>query len=139
MSWDTIRTLDAEGVLRFEPHTVTHPSLPQLTDEEVRWEISESRAELEQELGHATGGFCYPAGLFSERERGEVEAAGFRWAVSCEPGVNTRESDRLALRRRQVDRRDTIVDFRAKIAGGHDTPPPVRALYRRLRYGIGVA
>ena len=27
------------------------------------------------------------------------------------------------------------LDFRAKVAGGHDTPLPLRGLYRRLRYG----
>jgi hypothetical protein len=49
--------------------------------------------------------------------------------------VNTPGTDRFALRRRQVDRRDTLLDFRAKIAGGHDTPPRLRAVYRKLRYG----
>jgi hypothetical protein len=45
--------------------------------------------------------------------------------------------DGRALRRRQVDARDRLVDFRAKIGGGHDTPLPLRAAYRRLRYGMG--
>jgi len=137
MSWETIRELDAEGVLRFEPHTVTHPNLLQLPDEAVDREISESRDELAAQLGRAVHGFCYPAGLFAERERRAVERAGLAWAASCEPGVNTATTDRLALRRRQIDRRDTLLDFRAKVAGGHDTPPRLRSVYRRVRYGAG--
>jgi hypothetical protein len=39
------------------------------------------------------------------------------------------------LRRRQIDPRDRLLDFRAKVAGGHDTPLPLRGLYRRVRYG----
>jgi hypothetical protein len=31
-----------------------------------------------------------------------------------------------------------MLDFRAKVAGGHDTPPHLRAAYRRMRYGTGV-
>ncbi|MDX6426090.1 MAG: hypothetical protein QOD52_1495 [Gaiellaceae bacterium] len=138
MGWETIRELDAEGVLRFEPHTVTHPNLLQLGDEGVQREIAASKRELEEQLGRATNGFCYPAGLFGEREHRAVDAAGIAWAASCEPGVNTPSTDRLALRRRQVDRRDTMFDFRAKVAGGHDTPPHLRAAYRRMRYGTGV-
>lgn len=139
MGWETIRELDAEGVLRFEPHTVTHPNLLQLGDEDVRREIAESKRELEEQLGRPTNGFCYPAGLFGERERRAVAGAGVAWAASCEPGVNTPSTDRLALRRRQVDRRDTMLDFRAKVAGGHDTPPRLRAAYRRMRYGAGAS
>lgn len=135
MSWETIRELDREGVLRFEAHTVTHPNLLQLDDDDARREIAESKTELEARLGRDVDTFCYPAGLFGARERNLVAEAGFAIAVSCEPGVNTPATDRLALRRRQVDRRDTMLDFRAKVAGGHDTPPRLRGVYRRLRYG----
>ena len=63
--------------------------------------------------------------------------AGYRVAVSCEPGVNLLQTDRFALRRRQIDSRDGLLDFRAKVGGGHDTPLPLRGVYRRLRYGEG--
>jgi hypothetical protein len=45
--------------------------------------------------------FCDPAGLLGERERWFVADAGYRLAVSCEPGVNQLDTDRLALRRRR--------------------------------------
>jgi peptidoglycan/xylan/chitin deacetylase (PgdA/CDA1 family) len=135
LDWETIRELDREGVMRFEPHTVTHPNLLQLSAADARFEIVESKAELERRLDRPTTTFCYPAGLFGEREQGFVREAGFEAAVSCEPGVNTPGTDRSALRRRQIDRRDTMLDFRAKVAGGHDTPPSLRGVYRRLRYG----
>jgi hypothetical protein len=79
--------------------------------------------------------FCYPAGLFGERELHFVAEGGYRVAVSCEPGVNVPGTDRLALRRRQIDPSDRRLDFRAKVGGGHDTPLPLRGLYRRVRYG----
>ena len=139
MGWDTIRELDRAGTLTFEAHTVTHPNLLQLGDDDARREVAESKRELEERLGRTVSSFCYPAGLFGGRERDLVRDAGFETAVSCEPGVNTRDTDRLALRRRQVDRRDTLLDFRAKLAGGHDSPPRLRGIYRRARYGAGAA
>ena len=65
--------------------------------------------------------------------------SGFNIAVSCEPGVNEAATDRFALRRRQIDGRDSLLDFKAKVGGGHDSPLPLRDLYRRSRFGAADA
>jgi peptidoglycan/xylan/chitin deacetylase (PgdA/CDA1 family) len=135
IGWDEMRRLDGEGVLRFEAHTVTHPNLLALDAESARREIVDGKRELGEQLGREVTAFCYPAGLFSDRDRQLVADAGFRVAVSCEPGVNDAATDPLALRRIQIDARDSLLDFRAKAGGGHDSPPPLRRAYRRLRYG----
>jgi peptidoglycan/xylan/chitin deacetylase (PgdA/CDA1 family) len=137
LGWDEIVELDREGTLRFEAHTVSHPNLLSVDDASARTEIVDGRHELERHLGRRVSAFAYPAGLFGERERRLVAEAGYAAAVTCEPGVNLPSSDRMALRRRQIDRGDSLLDFRAKIGGGHDTPLPMRGAYRRLRYGAG--
>jgi peptidoglycan/xylan/chitin deacetylase (PgdA/CDA1 family) len=137
LGWDEIVELDGEGTLRFEAHSLTHPNLLGLRDAAVREEIVGSKIALEARLGRPVEAFSYPSGLYGIRERGLVAAAGYRVAVSCEPGPNTPRSDRLALRRRQIDARDSLLDFRAKVAGGHDAPLPLRSTYRRLRYQVG--
>jgi peptidoglycan/xylan/chitin deacetylase (PgdA/CDA1 family) len=137
LGWDEIAALDREGTLNFEAHTVTHPSLLAVDERRAWREIAGSREELQDRLGREITAFAYPAGLFGRRERDLAERAGYRAALSCEPGVNLPSTDRLALRRRQIDARDRLVDFRAKVGGGHDTPLPLRATYRRLRYGMG--
>jgi peptidoglycan/xylan/chitin deacetylase (PgdA/CDA1 family) len=136
LTWDEVAELDHDGTLRFEAHTVSHPSLLAVDDEVARDEIRESRHELERRLGRGVTAFAYPAGLYGERVRRLVAEAGYAAAVTCEPGVNVPSSDRFALRRRQIDRGDRMMDFKAKIGGGHDTPLPMRSLYRRLRYGM---
>jgi peptidoglycan/xylan/chitin deacetylase (PgdA/CDA1 family) len=135
LAWDEIAALDRGGSLRFEPHTVTHRNLLTLTDPEAEAEVVESKRELEERLGRSTDTFCYPAGLFGAREMELAAQAGFSRAVSCEPGVNDASVDPFALRRIQVDRRDSLLDFRAKVAGAFDRPPPLRAAWRRRRYG----
>jgi peptidoglycan/xylan/chitin deacetylase (PgdA/CDA1 family) len=137
LGWNEVVDLDRAGTFEFEAHTVTHPNLLAVDDETARAEIAGSKAELEGRLGRAVTVFSYPAGLFGERERRFVAEAGYRLAVSCEPGVNLPTTDRLALHRRQIDARDRLLDFRAKVGGGHDTPLPLRGLYRRRRYGMG--
>jgi peptidoglycan/xylan/chitin deacetylase (PgdA/CDA1 family) len=137
LAWDEIVDLDREGTLRFEAHSLTHPNLLALRDAEAQEEIGGSKVALEAHLRRPVHAFSYPSGLFGIRERGLVAAAGYRVAVSCEPGLNTCDTDRLALRRRQIDARDTLLDFRAKLGGGHDSPLPLRSAYRRRRYGNG--
>ena len=136
LGWDEIIELDRQGTLRFEAHTVSHPSLLAVDDATAATEIRDCRHELEGRLGRPVSAFAYPAGLFGERELRLVAEAGYTAAVSCEPGVNWPGSDRFALRRRQIDSRDRLIDFKAKIGGGHDTPLPLRGAYRRLRYGM---
>jgi peptidoglycan/xylan/chitin deacetylase (PgdA/CDA1 family) len=137
LGWDEIAELDREKTLRFEAHSMTHPNLLRLRDSAARQEIHGSKVALEERLGRPVTAFCYPAGLYGPRERALVAQAGYRVAVTCEPGVNTPTTDRLVLQRRQVDARDSLLDFRAKVGGGHDTPLPLRAVYRRRRYGMG--
>jgi peptidoglycan/xylan/chitin deacetylase (PgdA/CDA1 family) len=137
LDWDEIVGLDREGTLRFEAHSMTHPNLLKLGEAAARQEIAGSKAALEARLARGVRAFSYPSGLFGTRERRLVAAAGYGVAVSCEPGSNSRGTDRLSLRRVQVDRRDGLLDFRAKLGGGHDSPPPLRGLYRRRRYGMG--
>jgi peptidoglycan/xylan/chitin deacetylase (PgdA/CDA1 family) len=136
LGWDEIGELDREGTLHFEAHTVSHPNLLDVDNARAAAEIGDCRVELSERLGRPVTLFAYPAGLHGERERRLARQAGYRAAVSCEPGLNGPHTDRFALRRRQIDAADTLLDFRAKIGGGHDTPPPLRRSYRRLRYGM---
>jgi peptidoglycan/xylan/chitin deacetylase (PgdA/CDA1 family) len=135
LGWDEVVELDRAGTMRFEAHTVSHPSLLAVDDAGAQTEIQDSKRELEGRLERPVTAFAYPAGLFGDRERRLVADAGYTAAVSCEPGVNRPDSDRFALRRRQIDSRDRLLDFKAKVGGGHDTPLPLRGTYRRLRYG----
>jgi peptidoglycan/xylan/chitin deacetylase (PgdA/CDA1 family) len=137
LDWAEIAELDRGGTLEFEAHSVTHPNLLAVDDRRAAAEIEDSKRELEDRLDRPVTALSYPAGLFAQRERQLAIEAGYRVAVSCEPGVNLPHTDRFALRRRQIDARDRLIDFRAKVSGGHDSPLPLRGVYRQLRYGEG--
>lgn len=135
LSWRDITALDGTSPLRFEAHSVSHPNLVHCDDRELANEVGTCRSALEQRLGRAVSIFCYPGGVFGERERLAVERAGYAAAVSCEPGCNDRDADPLLLLRTQVEAHDSLTDFRARLRGAHDTPLPARAALRRLRLG----
>jgi peptidoglycan/xylan/chitin deacetylase (PgdA/CDA1 family) len=134
LSWREIVALDRESALSFEAHTITHPDLRAVDGGRAEREIAGSKAALEERLGRAVTAFCYPAGLYGERERRLVQAAGFRAATTCEPGANAPPCDPLTLRRIAVDGSDRLSDFDAKLRGAHDRSSFLRAAYRNIRY-----
>jgi peptidoglycan/xylan/chitin deacetylase (PgdA/CDA1 family) len=128
--WDELRGEEATGLVRFEPHTMTHPVLTTLAREDAHREIMESKGVVEGELGRPARLFCYPAGYYSAREVELVRECGFRAAVTCEFGVNHAPFAHNELRRTIVERSDPLWLFRARLAGATDAPPPGRRTRR---------
>ena len=75
---DEIRTL-AEN-MEIGAHTMSHPQLPTLSDDEAHKEISESKTFLEEVTGKPVVSFCYPRGEYLPKHVQMVRDAGFRLA-----------------------------------------------------------
>ena len=119
LSWEDVAQLDGPA-LRFEAYSLTLPDLTAVSDERAREEIAGSKGTLEARLGREVSLFCYPGGLYGEREVRLVAEAGFRAACTSEPGLNTELTDPFRLHRIRIDARDSLLDFRAKLDGGFD-------------------
>lgn len=133
LSWDEISRMVAEGLVDVQAHTRTHPRLPGVSERQARDEIVGSKHDLERHVPYAVTSFCYPAGLYGEREIALVREAGYRAGVTTDPGVNTGAEPRFALRRTLIYGSDSGEDFAAKISGALDHPLPLRSwLHRRL-------
>jgi peptidoglycan/xylan/chitin deacetylase (PgdA/CDA1 family) len=84
-------------------HTVSHPILARLTDEQVGQEIQGSKHFLEQLLGERVGLFAYPNGKPGEDYTPQcvevVRNLGFDAAVSTRWGASGTQDDLLQIRR----------------------------------------
>jgi peptidoglycan/xylan/chitin deacetylase (PgdA/CDA1 family) len=98
VTWDELREMNAAG-LEVGSHTLTHPILTQVSEEQLQREVRESRLQLEARLGQKVDLFCYPNGDYNARVQREVARAGYRCAVTTEYGLNERGSYPLTLRR----------------------------------------
>lgn len=98
MTWDQIKEALQAG-FSIGSHTVSHPDLRQLSEDQVWYEVSHSRATLEHMLGSPIQTFCYPYGKWSETTRKAVRAAGYDLACN---DVWRPEHDQLALARTDV-------------------------------------
>lgn len=73
-----LRELDQLGELA--SHTLDHCYLLTVDDAAARSQIVDGRRALEDVLGHAVTGFCYPGGQYAPRHRAMVVEAGFAYA-----------------------------------------------------------
>jgi peptidoglycan/xylan/chitin deacetylase (PgdA/CDA1 family) len=88
MTWDDARQIERRGIT-IGPHTVTHPVLSSTSDEQAKFEISESWRRLCEEVASPVPIFCYPHGRqrdFGTREMTEVHRIGLWGAVRGYPG-----------------------------------------------------
>ena len=65
-------------------HTLNHPDLTQVPPPEAKREIEDSKAYLEDLLGHAVPLFCYPNGKYNETVKKLVKDCGFIAARTCD-------------------------------------------------------
>lgn len=61
-------------------HTIDHRYLSGLGDEEAQRQIVEGKKQLEDLLGHAVNGFCYPGGKYGKEHLTFVQRARFSYA-----------------------------------------------------------
>jgi len=118
LSLEQIRELHRHGV-QFGSHTLTHPWLSDLPDQDIEREVCDSKRKLEDILGSEVTCFAYPWGIADMRVRAAVARAGYKAALTAREGLNFSE-DALALKRINVGEVDTLPEFIYKLATGMD-------------------
>jgi peptidoglycan/xylan/chitin deacetylase (PgdA/CDA1 family) len=96
------------GGMEIGSHSLTHPVLSQVGPDELRQQISGSKATLETRLGCEVNAFSYPAGeavAVTSEVTEQVRAAGYRFGVSYVNGTNRLNAslDRYTMKRLRVD------------------------------------
>ena len=86
LSWDEVREMSDDGI-SFGAHTVNHPVLTNLPLEQARWEIVQSKKDIEEKLGKEVTAFAYPFGPFNAEIAGLVKESGYTSAVTTESGL----------------------------------------------------
>lgn len=102
MRSEQVRALADQG-MTIGAHTVSHPILTRIDDDQARRELADGKAGLEALLGRAVTLFAYPNGKpgqdYAPRHARLAKELGFRAAVTTAPGVSGPETDRWQLPR----------------------------------------
>jgi len=98
LRWDDLRALRHAGH-EIGSHSLSHPLLPDCSDLELERELTQSKLEIEREIGGPVTSFCYPNGDWDPRVLEAVKRAGYARAVTTQHGWNARGADAFSLRR----------------------------------------
>ena len=87
LSWKDVRQLSGAGV-EIGSHGVNHEIHNDAQPEEIRrFELIQSKVELERQLGRACSFLAFPNGNFTLSSADEVRAAGYRLAFTTQAGT----------------------------------------------------
>jgi peptidoglycan/xylan/chitin deacetylase (PgdA/CDA1 family) len=119
-SWSELREMADSGLMDIGSHTVTHPILSSITDEESWDELTRSRTQIEEGLGRTVSCFCYPNGMpgdYRPSQVQQVRQAGYACSVIAEFGMVSHASDRYRLPRIGVARKSNTPEFSKYLDG----------------------
>lgn len=84
LSWEQIMLMSKSPLCTIGAHTITHPDLTTLFDDELREELIEPKKCIERQLGIEVRHFAYPFGKFSSLVREEAIKAGYKTIVTTQ-------------------------------------------------------
>jgi len=91
LSWEQVAEL-ADARIEIGSHTKTHPDLTGCAADRVLQELSESRKEIEEHLGHTVKSFAYPFGAINGRV---CSLAAGEFAAACTTELRRANDDPL--------------------------------------------
>lgn len=117
LTWEQLREMEQNGIT-IESHTMNHIPLEELTDEQIRTELRDSKQLLEEHLGHPIQYIAYPTGTYNLHIAALAKEAGYEAAYTIKYGNVDMGSNLYALERTPV----------------FHTENTMQSFYERLRY-----
>jgi peptidoglycan/xylan/chitin deacetylase (PgdA/CDA1 family) len=102
LKWEQIISLHQKGHI-IGSHTISHPNLAYVNDNDLEAELRESKALLEKKLGNKVRHFGYPSPIlqphWSEHTREVTKKVGYETAVTCTSGKVEIGDNPLSIKR----------------------------------------
>lgn len=97
-----MKEMNQSDFISIESHTVSHLDLNTLEDDQIISELKESKEWLDNNLKQNTSLLCYPAGRYDERVKQYAEDAGYKMAITTEPGYAKKSDGLFSLKRVRI-------------------------------------
>jgi peptidoglycan/xylan/chitin deacetylase (PgdA/CDA1 family) len=137
MTCEQLRALSAikgsDGVLfRIGSHGVAHSDFTQVSDKQLRSELTESKQQLEDILNQGVDTLAFPYGAYGERIGRTAKEVGYERAFLDIPHRNSEAMDGFLFGRIFTSPDDWLIEYRLKLAGAYQWLPAAIRLKRRL-------
>lgn len=107
----------ASKLIDFQAHTMYHPILVNLGDNDSKNEIEGSKQDLENLLKNDIYAFAYPNGDYSNREIKHVKQSGYQCALTVDYGYNDDKTDLFRLKRISLNDSGSVQENVIKATG----------------------
>jgi peptidoglycan/xylan/chitin deacetylase (PgdA/CDA1 family) len=94
-----IDQLVKDGLVEIGSHTLNHPDLTSISEEQLKSEVIESKNLLEKRFNTKVTSFCYPYGYYNEKAFPFVNEAGYLTAVTTKEGSLISENNLFEIKR----------------------------------------
>ena len=98
LTWQQAQEMEQDGI-SIESHTVNHKSMTELTDDQLRDELVNSKKEIEKRLDKKVDFVAYPTGTYNLHIANLVKEAGYKAAFTIKYGNVDKASNVYALER----------------------------------------
>lgn len=88
LSWAQLQEMVSSGLVTAGDHTLSHPSLPPLTEEKLKDQIVSAKNIIEENLGGTVNVFSYPYGGSNGQTEKFLHEGGFVAAVTSSRGLS---------------------------------------------------
>ena len=116
LNTDQVRQLDSLG-FEIGCHSMTHPYLSDLADDELGREIVDAKLQIEQIVGHAIAHFSCPGGRYDKRTLETARHAGFRSVANSRFHANSSDTSPYELGRVAMLRDSSLEEVAATCQG----------------------
>lgn len=119
MNQDELLEMQNYGI-EFGGHTSTHPRLAELSIEQVKSEIINSKSNIEKIIGRELLSFAYPYGSLNEEVKRIPQEAGYKFAVATDSGSIVFSNDLFEIRRIGIFPTNNLFNFKRKVSGKYN-------------------
>ncbi len=99
MNWEQVEEMDKSNLVDFQPHTVNHPKLAEISIEEAKKEILDSKKIIEEKLNKECKFFAYPSGSYNKEIINILKENGFKAGLTVKEGLNCSKRPVFELKR----------------------------------------
>jgi peptidoglycan/xylan/chitin deacetylase (PgdA/CDA1 family) len=115
---DTLRG-QMSDLVSFGAHSMTHPHLTRLSEDQARAEVRDCRDQIFRMFGADTRTFAFPYGDFDQNTIALCREAGYQRVFSIIPQVTDPACNEFVRGRVAVDPTDGRIEFYLKMAGAY--------------------
>lgn len=133
ISLEEIKRLPAD-LITIGSHTLSHPCLISISQEQAREEVFMSRENLANVLGRDIRMFSFPYGAHDSQLIDFCHDAGYERVFTILPNLAFQDPQEFVTGRIVADPTDWPLEFRLKLLGAYRWLPRAFALKRRLLY-----